>query len=131
MIKIYQDEITEAIEEWEGAWADGDMGALRDLYTEDAVLSPPAPPGGGSLARTGDEIEAYLGELVANTERLSVDILDFEVDDMMAFVLGRFERRLKNTGGVYAGTERGLFMTVYEKDGGDWKIRSQLFRSNS
>jgi ketosteroid isomerase-like protein len=117
--------VTEAIEKWESAWVAGDLEELGKLYTEDAVLSP---PGGGFLARTAVEIEEYLGEMVTNTERFSADVLDFEVDDRMALVLGRFERRPQSTDGVYAGTQRGVFMTVYMKDGATWKIRSQLFR---
>jgi ketosteroid isomerase-like protein len=117
--------VNEAMDEWKNAWMDGDLESLAELYMDDAVLSP---PGGGFLARTAGEIQRYLADMVTNTERISADVFDFDVDDMMAYVLGHYELRLKSTDGTYAGTQKGLFMAVYKLDGGTWKIRSQLFR---
>ena len=110
------------LKEWRTAWADDDVVALLDLYSENAVLifEQDEP------VRGHEAIRAKLESLLGESGEAQVSIHDFEASGRMGMVSGLFTVQMRNLTG--SRTTTGIHLTVLTRARRDWKIRSQVVR---
>lgn len=115
-------DVTEILEEWTNDWRDGEIGPLADRYAEGAIIR-----GLAFGPRTGrDQIEAGLEDFLSHAGDIEIRLHDFEASGRLAYGMGRYEfsTAAKSAGSV---THEGQVVTVFQRIGGDWLIRSQTF----
>lgn len=118
------EELNETLREWTEAWNEGDAEGLAGLYFPHAVVQP---VGGGATLRSRGEIRDAFAGTLERTHEIELLMTDFGVDDRLAFIAGGFEfQRVEGTGGSVAVT--GQHLIVFRREGGQWLIRSHLFR---
>ena len=114
--------INEHLAEWGDAWANDRLADLSDLYWEDAILIPPD----GTLLRGRDAIRSYFGTSLGDHGHIEAFMLDFDASGGMSQVFGNYI--LGYQGGPLAGKQQtGPMLTVYQRRGRVWGIRSQVF----
>lgn len=115
--------VRETLERWSQAWFDDDAEGLADLYTEGASVR--GLPFGTGLHRDG--IRERFDEALPEVGDIRLDLNEFDASGQLAYGVGRYRYRPLHSG---AGDElrSGTVLMVFLKEGGDWKVRSQLFR---
>ena len=110
------------LKEWRAAWADDDVDALLELYTDDAVLifEQDEP------VRGHEAMRAKLEALLRESGEAQVSIGDFDASGRMGMVSGLLTVQLRNQSG--SRTTTGIHLTVLTRDRRDWKIRTQVVR---
>lgn len=116
-------ELNELLSEWRDAWVADRPAELAELYTEDAVVSP---PDGTAMARGRAAVEEFLETLLPTAGGIETNLADFDVGDGLAYAMGQFSFPVAREGGRPLRLE-GKFVTVFRQDGRRWRIRSQLF----
>lgn len=118
---------TQLLRRWTEAWNEDDAGRLTRLYTEDAVLLPAE---GASQLRGRESIGDYLSETLDGAGEIRVVLSDFDAVGQLAYALGTFTYTAPSRAGS-RGASRSLegdVVLVLRRDGGSWRIRSQLFQ---
>lgn len=113
-------ELNETMSDWRTAWAGDDVAQIAELYTEDAVVSP---PGETPTARGRDAIGEFLADLLTRAGGVETNLADFDVGESLAYAMGQFSFPVADGG----GRVQGKFITVFRHEGSRWRIRSQLF----
>lgn len=115
----YQD----VVKEWTAAWGREDARRAARLYVDDATFVPE----GGVLVQGRREIEESLRELLPRRQNMQLQISDFEVRGTLLYGLGTYTYRepAEFNGGMRTVT--GTYMTVMQRNGRTWRIRSQIF----
>lgn len=115
--------IATSMETWRGAWSSDDVEALVDHYTDDAVLLLP----GAGAAWGRDAIREALAGPLGRAGQAQAAIGDVKASGRLAYVGGSFQIEIQE--GERAGERlTGFHSTVFFREGGDWLIRSQVFR---
>lgn len=106
---------------WEVAFNDQDVDALVAMYSDDArVLAPNAPMGQGEEAVRSvfqGMIDAGLGGELTTVETMAAGDLGYHVGTYALTVDG-------------SEVDRGKFVEIWRKVGGEWKIASDMFNSD-
>lgn len=112
----------EVLSKWRQAWADDDLDAVLELYTEDAlfIFTNDAPVQGR------EAIREKLVTLLETTGEVQAAFTDFDASGRMGLISGLLTFQMQDA--RRSRTVGGLHMTVLIRQGRDWKIRSQLFR---
>lgn len=120
-------ELNDLLADWKAAWAKDDVEALGRFYTPDAVLIPPVE---GTTARSREEIERFYRETLPEAGEIWSDLSDFDVGGSMAYALGSYSFPSGPLQGSRpSGVVKGTFLAVFRREGGHWRIRSQVFES--
>jgi len=110
-------------EAWINAFNAHDADVLASLYAPDAVLLPPNTP--AVFGR--DAIRATNKELLAD-ESLGVELEDLEIkiEGDLGYKAGRYRMYTKD--GALA--ERGKYIEIWKKTGGQWLIHRDIWNSS-
>ncbi len=116
-------EYQDVVRQWTSAWSRADAGRTARFYLDDATFVPD----GGVLLQGRREIERSLREILPRRRDMQLQISDFEVRGTLLYGLGTFSYRedVEGTGGYR--TVSGTYMTVMQRNGRTWRIRSQIF----
>lgn len=108
--------------EWRRAWAEDEIDALLDLYTEDAtfIFAEEAP------VRGREAIREKLDSLLRQSGELQASLSDFDASGRMGLISGLLTFQMRDRGRLDTAT--GIHMTVLIRRGRKWGIRSQMFR---
>lgn len=118
-------QLNQLLSDWRVAWSDDQLEEILELYTEDAVISP---PGTSATALGRDEVASALTRLLADAGGMETRLTDLDIGDRLAYTMGWFSYPVIATDGVRAGgSVRGRFVTVFRQSNDRWRIRSQLF----
>lgn len=112
----------EVLAKWRRAWAEDDLDAVLELYTEDAlfIFTNDAPVQGR------EAIREKLVTLLERTGEVQAAFTDFDASGRMGLISGLLTFQMRDARS--SRTVGGLHMTVLIRQGRDWRIRSQLFR---
>lgn len=112
----------EVLAKWRRAWAEDDLDAVLELYTEDAlfIFTNDAPVQGR------EAIREKLVTLLERTGEVQAAFTDFDASGRMGLISGLLTFQMRDA--RRSRTVGGLHMTVLIRQGRDWRIRSQLFR---
>jgi uncharacterized protein (TIGR02246 family) len=111
------------VREWTTAWSRSDIRRVSRLYVDDATFVPV----GGEMLLGRQEIEESLRELVPRRRDMQLQISDFEVRGTLLYGMGTFTYRESLDGEAGSRTVTGTYMTVMQRNGRTWRIRSQIF----
>lgn len=99
------------------AWGEDDVGAIRKLLSDDALIQLP-----GSDSMSGRVTPADLGNVLGEYGTLNTAELDFEYGGALAYLSGRYF--VERTSGT---PQSGSYMAVFRNIGSGWTIRALLF----
>jgi ketosteroid isomerase-like protein len=117
--------VTGLTRQWRGAWVRDEIDDLVDLYTEDAVLILAE----GEPIRGHRRLKQYFEESLATLGGAQLSETDFHASGRMALMSGPFSYLIQGENGL-SWQVTGTHVTVFLREGRDWKIRSQIFRAN-
>lgn len=110
-----QAEAQSAADKWDQAYNKGDMIALADTYTKDAVVIPKGGP------QTGEGIQTFFSGLKAKGwEEHKTNVKSAVARDKLIIVTGRWEMMGPGEGGAKKKFE-GNWINVMEKQGNGMK----------
>jgi ketosteroid isomerase-like protein len=112
----------EVMAEWIAAWGRDDAGALAEAYTEDAVVFLPE----GQPVQGRPLIAKLFAQSLPPLGAIRVSQMDFDASGLMAFAVGPFSYGVRAEDGL-SWQETGLHITVFVREGAEWRIRSQVF----
>jgi ketosteroid isomerase-like protein len=110
---------------WQDSWANDNAQELAETYSEQGVLFLP-----DQELRGREEIREYFQSTLPSLGQLSFSLNEFEPGGTVSMVLGTFYYR-KDTEAQQGEEISGNCLTILIEEGGDWKIRSQVFRPDS
>ncbi|MFT5434217.1 MAG: ketosteroid isomerase-like protein [Myxococcota bacterium] len=70
----------------------------------------------------------FFTELLPTVGKMHTSMIDFDASGRMAFLTGPFYYEVPRSSGSPERVE-GTHMTIFVRKGRDWKIRSQIFRT--
>lgn len=120
--------IDEGVAAWTAAVNRGDMAAVADLYTEDAMLMPP----NGAALRGRDAVRTFFVEALSSLSPRDVKLSSDEVEVCgdSAYEVGRYQMTVQPSGGA-AMNDRGKYLVVWRRQSdGSWKIARDIFNSD-
>ena len=128
--KAEEQRIRELDRAWVAAVAKKDAAAVAELYAEDGRLMPPnaeAAVGRRAVEETWGQLFKLPGfSLTFEPHHIEVA----EAGDM-AYDVGTYSLSLTPGGGAGRVQDRGKYLVVWQKVGGDWKVKADMFNSNS
>jgi uncharacterized protein (TIGR02246 family) len=119
-----KDTIQKINDRFETAFNSGDMGALGQLYTEDAYLMPPQ----ADFVRGRDDIKKFwtaASEQVGDLQLTTLDVKPMGSD--AAREVGTFTMKTK---GQQAQEVVGKYVVVWQREGSDWKLATDIWNTN-
>lgn len=123
----------QAIRDLEKRW--GEMVTARDvsgvigLYAPDGVILPPnMPPSQGAAALT----EVWTGMLATPGIKLNIapEVVEVASSGDLAYDRGAYVLTTNDAAGK-AMEERGKYVVVWKKVGGEWKVAADMFSPNA
>jgi ketosteroid isomerase-like protein len=116
-------EFNRMLNDWRAAAEADDARAASRFYTSAATLHfQEGAPAEGRAA-----IERKLQEVLPTIGGLRTGVSDFSASSNLAFAVGRFWYDEAGSDGIATGVT-GTYMVVAERQGRDWRIRSQMFK---
>ncbi len=116
----------QVMKEWREAWERGDAQAALRFYADGAYLFVSDQ----DLIEGRESIHRYLQTTLPNVIEIRTGLSDFVASDRLAYALGPFWFQYRdNSNGVRSVS--GTFVAVLVRQGRQWKIRSQVFKSHS
>lgn len=114
-------EIPERSAAWETAFNAGDVEALMALYAEDArMMAPNAAPGQGH-----DAVRAVFSGMIDAGLRGELESVEAVAAGDIAYHVGTYSILAANE-----VVDRGKFIEIWRKVGGEWKIAADIFNSD-
>ncbi len=109
---------------FEAAWAKKDAAAVAALYTSTAVLMPPnsAPVSGGQAV-----LEYWKTALAGVPGPVTLTTTDVESHGDVAHETGSY----RITGPDGKVLEKGKYMVIWKRDGGQWKLHRDIWNSDA
>lgn len=105
----------------------GDAAAVAAMYSADARLLPPnSPMGEGRQAIQ----QFWQGAIGAGAKMASLETLHVESQGNLAFEVGRYTLTMPKSGGGTT-TDTGKYVVVWEREGGKWKIATDIWNSDA
>lgn len=115
------EDVRATLQQWSDAWAVDGAGQLSELYAEAGSIR--GLPFGSGSGREG--IEAAFRDFLDEAGPVTLNLREFDAGGLLAFSVADYSY---TTPDAEAAVRRGTVLTVFMKRGGDWRIRSQLFR---
>lgn len=121
------EQIRELGAEWVAAVAAGDIEAIANIYTPDAVFMPPNAPQSEGREAIG---EAWRGLLALPGFALTFGATRIEVSASgdLAYDVGAYWFGFNTDAGRV--NDEGKYVVVWKKLGGKWKAAADIFNSN-
>jgi uncharacterized protein (TIGR02246 family) len=105
----------------------GDAAAVAAMYTADARLLPPnSPMGEGRQAVQ----QFWQGAYRAGVKMVSLETLHVESQGSFAYEVGRYTLTSPTAGGGTT-TDTGKYVVVWEREGGKWKLTTDIWNSDA
>lgn len=117
------EEYQRIVRTWTSAWDRGNTRELARLYRDDATLVPQ----GGVILQGRQEIAPVLDSLVRDRNSFRINLVEYEVRGTLFYALGSFTYHEAGNGNGGAEPVSGTVMTILQRDGRTWRIRSQIF----
>jgi uncharacterized protein (TIGR02246 family) len=111
------------IRDWTAAWGRGSARDVARLYLEDATLVPE----GGVILRGRREIVPALDPLLASRRNVRINLVEYEVRGTLFYALGSYTHSEVVDGNGNNRNVTGMVVTILQRDGRSWRIRSQIF----
>ncbi|MBV9303904.1 MAG: SgcJ/EcaC family oxidoreductase [Acidobacteriaceae bacterium] len=114
--------------QWNKDFQAKDVEKLVAHYADDAVLISPGEP----VATGKDAIRAALKQMVSDTAmsiHFSADRVEVANSGDMAYSQGSYTINMTNPGTKEPMSDKGSYVTVYQKQGGSWKAVSDIASS--
>lgn len=108
---------------WEAALNAKDIGALVNLYTEDARLLPPD----GEMTVGHDGVRAAFGAMIDAGQSGVTTIVEATVSGNVGYIVGTF---VVEAGGEQVGTGKYI-ETWHRSNDGEWRIANDIFNNDS
>jgi uncharacterized protein (TIGR02246 family) len=110
----------EAAEKWNEAFNEGDVEALTELYTEDAVILPPTE----TVVEGTDDIEEFWEDVIKQgISDHEIDIVDVEEEGDLAIVSGRWSAK-----DAEDNQHQGSVVNVLERQDDDtWRSKLHIW----
>lgn len=109
-------------EAWEQSLNSGDIDSIAALYAEDARLLPP----NAEMAQGLDAVRAAFGEMIDAGLTGSLDTTEAMVAGDLGYRVGTYSLQAPDGSLV----DRGKYIEVWRKIGGDWKISADIWNSS-
>lgn len=109
-------------ETWEQAYMSGDPAAVASIYSDDARLFPP----NGEMTQGKEAVEAVFGEMMAAGLGIDLQTLEAMESGDLGYSVGTYEL----TGPDGNVVDRGKYMDIFRKVGGEWKMTNDIWNSD-
>ncbi len=114
-----EDQIREAVDAWEAAFAAADVDQIMDLYAEGAVSMPPNYPASEGKAAIRADFEWLFDTFTVQRQFTLVDI---EMSGTLATRRGVWTQILTPKDGGDPVTEVGKCIVIFKLSGSEWKV---------
>ena len=117
-----EEDIAAVNAQWEKAANSGDAAGLTALYTDDAVLLPPASP----MVQGKDNIQAYWKAMIdMGVSNMDLETIELTVSGNDAFEVGTFTYKAGDT------QASGKAIVLWRKgDDGKWRFRHDIWNED-
>jgi uncharacterized protein (TIGR02246 family) len=117
-----EEDIAAVIAQWEKAANSGVAAGLTALYTDDAVLLPPASP----MVQGKDDIQAYWQAMAdMGVSNMDLETTEITVSGNDAFEVGTFTYKAADT------QASGKAIVLWRKgDDGKWRLRRDIWNED-
>lgn len=120
------DAIASAVQTFADAFKRGDVAAVVALYATDATLLPPDNP----MMKGTDAIQTFWqGAMNMGIREATLDTLEVEVRDDLAYEVGRFEMTVQPEGGERAQLT-GKYVVIWKHEGDGWRMHVDIWNNN-
>jgi ketosteroid isomerase-like protein len=121
------DPIAEPRRRLNAAFLKGDVATILSIYSDTAVLMAPNEP---SLFGK-NEIEEWHQEYFAAFRLVTLEVTEHEVTMLDGWAIERWAYlvAIESLNGVDRIRDDGRFLTVWKKEGMDWRIQQSMFNS--
>jgi uncharacterized protein (TIGR02246 family) len=108
------------------AFNKGDAAAVASMYASDARVLPP----NADIIKGPADIQKYWGGAIAAGMKMPSLVID-HVERMGEYALeiGRYTLTIPGAGGA-TNTDKGKYVVVWKKEGGNWKIAVDTFNTS-
>lgn len=122
-----RDAIASAVQTFTDAFKRGDAAAVAAWYTTDATLLPPD----SQMMKGRDAIQTFWqGAMNMGVNEASLDTLEVEVRNDLAYEVGRFQMTVQPQGGE-AAKLAGKYVVVWKDEGGSWRMHVDIWNGDS
>ncbi len=105
----------------------GDAAAVAAMYSADARLLPP----NGRMSEGRQAVQQFWqGAIGAGVKLVSLETLHVKSQGNLAFEVGRFTLTVPAAGGATT-TDTGKYVVVWEREGGKWKLATDIWNSDA
>ena len=116
-------EIAVADDNFMAIFGDGDATALAELYTEDAQLLPP----NSDFVIGKEAIRAFWQSIMdMGIKAVKLEIIEVAGHGDTAIEMSRFTLEDK----LGQALDKGKYIVVWKREGGQWKLHRDIFNSN-
>ncbi len=105
------------------AWTRGNARDVARLFLDDATLVPQ----GGVILSGRREILPALQPLIDGRRNLRINLVEYEVRGTLFYALGSYTHTEPMDGNGATRNITGMVVTILQRDGRTWRIRSQIF----
>lgn len=128
MVQAVQSRIEETNARFGAAASRGDMAAVAELYTDDAVLLPP----NAEMVRGKQAIKSFFDGLVQAMGMPQLSLQTKEVEEIgdTACEIGQYTLKFQPSGGEPV-TDVGKYVVIWKRDGDAWKLAVDIWNTNS
>jgi uncharacterized protein (TIGR02246 family) len=122
--------IEQSNQKWEQAMLNNDFNSVLNLYADDAISLPSYAP----MMRGKQEIsDAMKKDMEAGNRFTEVDFNTIEVREEgdVAIEIGTYNMTMKMKEGGEDWSDTGKYITVWEKQGNEWKVAIESWNSDT
>jgi uncharacterized protein (TIGR02246 family) len=120
--------IAERDAEYGAAASRGDIAAVAELYTDDAILLPP----NAEMVRGKQGVKQFFDELKKTRGVPQVTLRTIELEELgdTANEVGELTLRIQPPGGEPV-TDVGKYVVIWKRQGDAWKLAVDIWNTNS
>jgi uncharacterized protein (TIGR02246 family) len=120
--------IAERDAEYGAAASRGDIAAVAELYTDDAILLPP----NAEMVRGKQGVKQFFDELKKTRGVPQVTLRTIELEELgdTANEVGELTLRIQPPGGEPV-TDVGKYVVIWKREGDTWKLAVDIWNTNS
>jgi uncharacterized protein (TIGR02246 family) len=120
--------IAERDAEYGAAASRGDIAAVAELYTDDAILLPP----NAEMVRGKQGVKQFFDELKKTRGVPQVTLRTIELEELgdTANEVGELTLRIQPPGGEPV-TDVGKYVVIWKRQGDSWKLAVDIWNTNS
>ncbi len=114
------EDIKDAKKPWVAAYNRGDLAGVASLYAENATMLPPNMDEVRGREAIQQFIAAYREQF--GVQGITLELVEVDSDGDLGYHMGRYSMR--------PGGEMGMYLVVFKRLGGEWKIVCDMFSSS-